>query len=165
MLIPVKAQGAIINNYISGSCNCQPCSFIVGFGNPDSPGVKYCDAYDDRHNKCIPDDNTYKGQNPDVQPPAAAKKRGLARTAHGGIYVTKRGMEVSFAEELEPGTPIKHARARRDTLTVRDATCDTGDGDEWDNGEDGMRRRSSKAEPMGDVNYEIVDDFIMHKKE
>ena len=165
MPVAGKAQGGIISSYLSTSCNCQPCSFIVGFGNPDSQGVKYCDAYTDRHNICIPDDNIYKGQNPDIQPPADSKKRSSASKPPGGLYMTKRGMKVVFAEDLEPGTPIKHARARRARSETRQATCDTGDGDEWDDGADGLRIRSSTVRTLDMPEHEIIDDVIAYKME
>ena len=64
--------------------------------------------------------------------------------------MTERGMKVSFAEDLAPGTLIRHAVVRSATLQARamqdaramleqrQGTCtiDTGDGDEWDDGDD-----------------------------
>lgn len=146
-----KAQGAIINNYISSSCNCGPCQFIIGFGNPGSSNVKYCEAYNDPGSQCIPDDNTYKGQNPDVAP-SFSQTRDLddSTKSRGGKYMTRSGMIVSFPAELEPGTLIRYPRARKDVVQIRAMkearevlevlearqTCDTGDGDEWDDGGD-----------------------------
>ena len=107
--------------------------------------MKYCDAFENRHDNCVPDDNTFKGQNQDVQPPADdVQKRSLSKPS-GGFYMTESGTKVSFAAELEPGTLIQHAVVCSDTIQARaeqdaraalerrQATCDTGDGDEWDN--------------------------------
>ncbi|MCJ1311990.1 hypothetical protein MMC25_005664 [Agyrium rufum] len=125
-------------------CRSLRIAFIVGFGNPDAAGVKYCDVFPNRHDNCVPDGNTFKGNSPDVQPPADNTKRSLSKP-RGGIYMTESGTKVSFAADMEPGTHIRHAVIRSDTLQARakqdarsalerrQATCDTGDGDEWDN--------------------------------
>jgi hypothetical protein len=157
-----------------------------------------------RRNICIPDDNTYKGLDPDVQPPAtlAAKltqgsevqppatvtakltqgpnvqpsataiaKRGQDPKPRGGLYKTERGMEVSFSEDLEPGTPIKHARARKAASLKKRAVDyvgidDTGDGDDLNNEDDGaLLVRSDDAGPFGMPDFEIVDDVIAYKME
>lgn len=129
------AQGGIINSYYQKSCGGNPCSFIITFGNPAAAGVKYCEAYNDRYNQCIPDGNEFKGQNPDVRPPPPPpRKRGeppVKRT--GGLYETESGMQISSRDDLEPGTILMRAPPlvpRNSTLTDRD--LDEGDGDEWD---------------------------------
>ena len=158
------AQGAIIRNWISNVCKCQPCSFIVGFGNPASPGVKYC-SFTDRQTTCVPDSNTYKGLNPDVQPPAPSRKRGLAPYFAGGLYKTERGIDVSFAENLEPGTPIKHARLGsggvHGLVKKKRDDCDPGDGDEWDSDPVARRERRSPTELVPE--FEFIDDVIAYK--
>jgi hypothetical protein len=197
---PQQAQGAVISKYIRRHCDFKPCAFSIGFANPRAPGVKYCLAMSDRRNICIPDDNTYKGLDPDVQPPAplaikptrqppatvtakrtqgpgvqpfatAIAKRGQDPKPRGGLYKTERGMEVSFSEDLEPGTPIKHARARRAASLKKRAVDytgidDTGDGDDLNNEDDGaLLVRSDDAGPFGMPDFEIVDDVIAYKME
>ena len=166
------AQGAVIRNYYSASCGCQPCQFIVGFGNPAAPGVKYCDCANNP-SVCIPDDNTFKGDHQDVQPPVAVARDAAPK---GGIYITRRGMTVAFGEDFAPGTAIKHAQKRRATLRARAAEgalaalekrqddCDQGDGDEDDASPDN-KKRSTRADAYGMPEYEFVDDEIAYKME
>lgn len=74
-------------------------------------------------------------------------------------------MEISFAEDLEPGTAIKHARARRGPSLEKRADCDPGDGDEWDDDDAALLVRSSEAGAFGAPDFEIIDDVIAYKME
>lgn len=145
-------QGGIISGYYRKSCDGKPCSFTITFGNPGTDGVKYCEAYNDRYNKCKPDDNQFKGQNPDVRPPPPSpRKRGeppVKRT--GGIYETESGMQISSGDDLEPGTILMRAlllAPRNSTMTNPD--LDEEDGDEWD---------SSDTDPV-----DLVPEVIKRK--
>ena len=74
-------------------------------------------------------------------------------------------MEISFSEDLEPGTAIKHARTRKGPYWGKRADCDTGDGDEWDNDNGTLLVRSSEAGAFGVPDFEIIDDVIAYKME
>lgn len=96
--------------------------------------MKYCEAYNDRYNQCIPDGNEFKGQNPDVRPPPPPpRKRGeppVKRT--GGLYLTESGMQISSSEDLEPGAILVRAPTFNSTMAMMSRDLDEGDGDEWD---------------------------------
>ncbi|KAI1482410.1 hypothetical protein F4774DRAFT_407018 [Daldinia eschscholtzii] len=136
-------QGNIIKNYVSSTCNNQRCSFIVGFGNPGAQGVKYCNAYSDPYNQCIPDGSIFKNGKADVRPPQPApKRRGVGDSTvalPGGLYLLKSGMRVSFGENLDIGTKTKRAEPRNATLARR--------------AEDGL-------EDEEDVHWDFHDDEI-----
>lgn len=130
--LPNAAQGGVINKYYHGTCGSSPCQFIITFGNPAAAGVKYCEAYNNPYNQCIPDGNEFKGQTEDVRPPPPpARKRGEpAPKRTGGLYVTESGMEISSSEDLEPGTLLMRAPTTNGTVVSHD--LDEGDGYEWD---------------------------------
>ncbi|KAI0379782.1 hypothetical protein F5Y04DRAFT_282577 [Hypomontagnella monticulosa] len=114
-------QGKIIKDYVQSSCGGKPCTFIVGFGNPAASGVKYCMAYQDRYNKCVPDQTIFKNGKPDIRPPKS--KRDLdnsTATIPGGLYLLKSGMKVAFGEHLDIGTLTKRAEPRNATLARRE---------------------------------------------
>ena len=136
----------------------------------------------------MPDDNTYKGQYPDVQP-SVSEKRDMSLANKPRKYMTRSGTTVSFGVDLEPGTLIKHSRPRRDAVAIRamkearaalesrQDSCDTGDGDEWDDGDDDdddlaaglaptrRRKRTTANDASAVPEYEFVDDFIAYKME
>lgn len=88
-------QGRIIQEYYTGTCNSQPCQFIVGFGNPAANGVQYCQAYNDPHGQCINDQTAqiYKNGAPDVRP-ATKKRSELEPIAQAALFRMASGMEV-----------------------------------------------------------------------
>ncbi|KAF4540343.1 Cytochrome p450 [Lasiodiplodia theobromae] len=135
-------QGNIISQYITNTCGGQNCQFIVGFGNPASPGVKYCQAYNDRYNQCTPDGTIFKNGKPDVRPPPA--KRDGNSTQVGGLYLMKSGIKVAFGANLEIGTQTKHATPKNATML---AFVDDNDDDE------------------GLVEWDFLDDEIVEKLE
>ncbi|KAL1634758.1 hypothetical protein SLS56_002160 [Neofusicoccum ribis] len=120
------------------------CQFIVGFGNPASAGVKYCQAYNDRYNQCTPDGTIYKNGSPDVRPPQA--KRWENSTMVGGLYLMKSGMKVSFGENLEIGTLTKQAQRKSWNSTVHP-------------------QASGNAEDDDPIQWDFVDDEIVARLE
>lgn len=133
------AQGHTLDSFYSSACGREPCTFTVNFGNPTAPGVKYCEAYHDAYNQCIPDGNEFKGQNPDVRPPRPisiiARGGELALKPTGGLYVTESGIEISSSEDMEPSTILMRVPMVNSTTTLVDRDIvgfDEGDGDEWD---------------------------------
>lgn len=73
-------------------------------------------------------------------------------------------MDVSFEEDLTPGTVIKHARARKmGPVIEKRVSCDTGDGDEWDNDNRVVRVRSSEPVEFETSDFEFIDDVIAYK--
>ncbi|KAL0259297.1 hypothetical protein SLS55_005033 [Diplodia seriata] len=127
----LPGQGNIIGQYTQNTCGGKDCQFIVGFGNPAAANVKYCMAYSDRYNKCIPDGSIFKNGKPDVRPPPA--KRDGNATQIGGMYLMKSGMKVAFGANLDIGTKTKHATPKNSTML---AWVDDNDEDEehveWD---------------------------------
>jgi len=91
----IIGQGRIIQQYYTGTCNSQPCQFIVGFGNPAANGVQYCQAYNDPHGQCINNQTAriYKNGAPDVRP-ATKKRSELESIAQAALFRMASGMEV-----------------------------------------------------------------------
>ncbi|KAH0566175.1 hypothetical protein GP486_000428 [Trichoglossum hirsutum] len=147
-------QGNLIGKYYQSSCGGNPCQFIVGFGNPNSAGVKYCSAFQDPKTMCVPDGNEFKGNNPDVQPP---NKRDLDQV-RGYLYMTERGTEVSFDHDLEPGTIIHSVRAINETLF--DETLKLKRRDDYDYYDDSD---NDDEDDVDDPNLEVVEDKIAYK--
>ncbi|KAI1651430.1 uncharacterized protein F4817DRAFT_311688 [Daldinia loculata] len=116
-------QGSIISQYVSANCNKQKCSIIVGFGNPNTHGVKYCKAYSDPYNQCVPDGTIWKNGKADVRPPKSASRRSIGNNTTvslpGGLYLMKSGVEVAFGANLDVGTKTKRAAPRNATFARR----------------------------------------------
>ena len=92
-----SGQGATNKNFYSGSLNNAPGEFIVGFGNPGDPAVKYCDDPP----TCTNDGMQYIGNNlaPDGVQGKIKHKR--------NYYRLQGGMPFLSTRELKVGTVVK----------------------------------------------------------
>ncbi len=89
--------------------------------------------------------------------PIETSKRSESPKPRGGLYTTEGGIEVSFPEDLEPGTAIKRARELEGAaLLEKRAGCSTNvSEDDWD----------SETESCDMPLFEFVDDVIAYKME
>ncbi len=93
----LSGQGAILKNFYKGSLKNAPGEFIVGFGNPGDPAVKYCDYPPD----CTDDGLQYLGNN-------LAPNGTQGKIKHkGNYYRLQGGMPFLSTRELEVGTVVK----------------------------------------------------------
>ncbi|KAI4697857.1 uncharacterized protein J4E84_000990 [Alternaria hordeiaustralica] len=136
-------QGNIIQQYTTGTCNSQPCQFIVGFGNPAANGVQYCQAYSDPHGQCINNQTAqiYKNGGPDVRP-ATKKRSELEPIAQAALFRMASGMEVLLPIDTVLNSTWVHPTPRNMTMK---AWVEENDEDEdhiaWDFVEDFVATR------------------------
>ena len=93
----LSGQGATLKNFYKGSLNNAPGEFIVGFGNPGAPAVKYCEYPPD----CTNDGMQYLGNN--LAPNGTQGKIKHKRN----YYRLQGGMPFLSTRELEVGTVVK----------------------------------------------------------
>ncbi|KAI4711389.1 hypothetical protein J4E89_003954 [Alternaria sp. Ai002NY15] len=136
-------QGNIIQQYTTGTCNSQPCQFIVGFGNPAANGVQYCQAYNDPHGQCINNQTAQicKNGGPDVRP-ATKKRSELEPIAQAALFRMASGMDVLLPIDTVLNSTWVHPTPRNMTMK---AWVEENDEDEdhiaWDFVEDFVATR------------------------
>ena len=93
----LSGHDATLTNLYRGSLKNKPGKFIVGFGNPGDPAVKYCDDPP----VCINDGMQYLGKN--LAPNGTQGKMKHKRN----FYRLQGGMPFLTTRELEVGTVVK----------------------------------------------------------
>ncbi|KAI9794420.1 MAG: hypothetical protein M1816_005490 [Peltula sp. TS41687] len=128
-----RSQGGTLTQTFRQLRNAKVNEFLVVFGNPGAPGVKYCNS-----DPCKNDDKKqFCGDKPCADPPAKAK---LAKRHY---YKTGTGTEILVGRELEVGnivTRVVHFNEARAT-------------------ERRLRRAKRAAADQGEFDLEDFDSF------